>query len=155
MIKTGKISEICKTALTESQFIVDIKINNANDVFVSIDDYNGLTIEECKRISRFIESQFDREIEDFSLEVGSPGLSKPFKVDEQYKKALNTEVDVVLTDGEKINGILTKFDSDHIEVTESKKVKINNKKQIVEEKHVVSMNDIKTTKSVVTFSKQK
>jgi len=155
MIKTEKISEICKTALTESQFIVDIKINNANDVFVSIDDYNGLTIEECKRISRFIESQFDREIEDFSLEVGSPGLSKPFKVDEQYKKALNTEVDVVLTDGEKINGILTKFDSDHIEVTESKKVKINNKKQIVEEKHVVSMNDIKTTKSVVTFSKQK
>lgn len=155
MITIDKISELCKTALTESQFIVDIKINKANDIFVLIDDYNGLTIEECKRISRFIESHFDRDVEDFSLELGSPGLGKNFKVDEQYKKALSTEVEVLLTDGEKLKGILTKFEDGNIEIIESKKVKINNKKQNVEEKHIVSKSDIKSTKSVITFSTKK
>jgi len=120
---------------------------------VSIDDFNGLTILECKRISRFVESQLDREIEDFSLELGSPGLSKSFIVDEQYKKALNTEVEVVLIDGEKLCGILTNFMDGSIEITESKRVKIKNKKQDIEEKHIVLINNIKTTKSVITFSK--
>ncbi len=154
MMQAEKISEICKTALTESQFIVEIKINNANDIYVSIDDFNGLSIQECKRISRFVESQLDREVDDFSLELGSPGLSKPFRVDEQYKKALNTEVEVVLNDGEKFCGVLSKFEDDSVELTETKKVKVNNKKQDVEEKHIVSKSDIKTTKSIITFSKK-
>ncbi len=156
MIGKDQISEICKTALSESQFLVEIKVNKANDIFVYIDDYNGLTIEECKRISRLIESQFDRDEEDFSLEVSSPGLSKSFKVDEQYKKALNTEIEVLLTDGEKIRGILTNINDENnsIEILKIKKVKIDNKKQNIEEKHIILKRDIKTTKSVIIFSKK-
>lgn len=154
MIKKEKISELCEAALSDSQFVVDIKINNANDIFVYIDDFDGLKIEECKRISRFIESNLDREVEDYSLEVGSPGLSKAFKVENQYKKAINTEVEVILNDGEKIIGKLCSVNDENIIVAELKKVKVNNKKQEIEENHIINKNDIKSTKSIVTFSKK-
>jgi len=154
MMKSEKISELCETALTDTQFVVDIKINNSNDIYIYIDDFNGLTIEECKRISRFIESQLDRDSEDFSLEVGSPGLSKPFKVDQQYKKAINTIVEVMMNDGEKITGTLSEFNNGAITVTETKKVKIKNKKQEVQENHIIERNNIKSIKSVISFSKK-
>ena len=154
MMQKDKISEICLAALNENQFIVDISVNNANDVFVYIDDFNGLTIEECQRISRFIESNFDREVEDYSLEVGSPGLSKPFKVDKQYQKALNTEVEIVAVDGEKIVGTLTAFDNDTVEVTKTVIKKINNKKQEVKEIHKIDRINIKSTKSEISISKK-
>ncbi len=151
MIKTENIATLCKDALSDSQFIVDIKINNANDIFVYIDDFNGLTIEECKRINRYIESQLDRETEDFSMEVGSPGLAKPFKVDEQYKKSLNTQVEMVFIDGEKIIGILSDFNESEITIQTTETQKINNKKQEVTENHIFKKNNIKTTKSIISF----
>ena len=153
MIKAEKISEICNDCLTDSEFIVDIKINNANDIFVYVDDLEGITVEACKRISRHIESQFDREIEEFSLEVGSPGLSKPFKVDQQYHKAINTNVEVVTVDGEKICGILSAFNDGNIVVTKTFIKKINNKKQEVQEEYKIDKTNIKSTKSEISFSK--
>lgn len=153
MMKAEKILEICKTCLIESEFIVDIKINNANDIFLYVDDFNGITIEACKRISRYIESQFDRDIEDFSLEVGSPGLSKPFRVDQQYLKALNTNVEVVTLDGEKICGKLSAFNENAIVITKTLKKKIDNKKQEIQEEYTIDKINIKSTKSEISFSK--
>ena len=51
----------------------------------------GVTIEECAKVSRIIESGLDREIEDFELEVSSPGLNSPFKVLPQYFKNIGKE----------------------------------------------------------------
>ncbi|MDD2634893.1 MAG: ribosome assembly cofactor RimP [Bacteroidales bacterium] len=153
MIKVEEISRICESCLNNSEFIVDIKINNANDIFVYVDDLNGITIEACKRINRYIESQLDREVEDFSLEVGSPGLSKPFKVDKQYLKALNTNIEVVTKDGEKICGKLSAFNDNDIVITKTFKKKVNNKKQEVQEEYKIDKTNIKSTKSEISFSK--
>ena len=152
-MKAEKISEICQACLNDSEFIVDIKINNANDIFLYVDDLNGITIEACKRISRYIESQLDRDTEDFSLEVGSPGLSKPFKVDQQYLKALNTNIEVVTKDGEKICGKLSAFNDDNIVVTKIFNKKIANKKQEVQEEYIIDKTNIKSAKSEISFSK--
>ncbi len=153
MIKAEKISEICKAFLNESEFIVDIKINNANDVFLYVDDLNGITIEACKRISRHIESQLDRDAEDFSLEVGSPGLSKPFRVDQQYLKAIGTNVEVVTKDGQKICGKLSAFNDEDIVVIKTFIKKIANKKQEVHEEYIIEKINIKSVKSEISFSK--
>ena len=151
MINKNEIEKLCKSALTETQFLVEIKINPANDIYIAIDDFNGLNIEECKRISRFIEENLNRDKEDFSIELGSPGLSNPFKVTEQNQKSLNKEIEVVLKTGEKISGILTSIREDEILVTYSYFAKMANKKQQISEISKIIFKDIKTTKSVISF----
>jgi ribosome maturation factor RimP len=108
--------------LKEKQFLVDIKHTENNQVLVYIDDYNGLTIAECKRISKTIASVFDREVEDYSLEVSSPGLDKPFKVIDQYFKNLNKYIFVLLKDGIKYEGILKSVDDRGIRLEITKKI---------------------------------
>lgn len=151
MIDKKEIEDLCKSTLTETQFLVEIKISNNNDIFVTIDDFNGLNIEECRRISRFIEENLDRDKEDFSIEVSSPGLSNPFKVPEQYQKSLNKEVEVILKTGEKITGTLTTIRDDEIIISYSYFAKMANKKQQISEISKIKFKDIKSTKSVISF----
>lgn len=151
MIDKKEIENLCKSTLTETQFLVEIKISNNNDIFVTIDDFNGLEIEECRRISRFIEENLDRDKEDFSIEVSSPGLSNPFKVPEQYQKSLNKEVEVILKTGEKITGTLTTIRDDEIIISYSYFAKMANKKQQISEISKIKFKDIKSTKSVISF----
>lgn len=151
MIIKEDILNFCKTTLSESQFVVEINILRGNEIFVVIDDFNGLSIEECQRISKLIESNLDRETEDFSLEVGSPGLSNPFRVFEQYQKHIGKEVEVLLTDGEKITGTLTYASTDEIMVSFTYTAKMANKKQEISEISKIKTRDIKSTRSVILF----
>ena len=153
MFGKDKILNLCMEALSASQFVVDVKINNANDIFVYIDDFEGLTIEECRRINHYIESGLNREEEDFSLEVSSPGLSNPFKVKEQYTKNLNKKIEIITTDGEKIEGFLIEISENFIVIENSVIKKINNKKQEVKEQHKLEFVNIKTAKNIISFNK--
>jgi ribosome maturation factor RimP len=151
MLNKEDITNICKSALSENQFLVEVKITPGNDIFVSVDDFNGLSIEECQRISRHIESQLDRETEDFSLEVGSPGLSNPFKVFEQYQKHLGKEVEVLMKDGEKHAGTLSTASTEEIMLSQTYTAKMANKKQQISEIIKIRVQDIKSTRSVISF----
>lgn len=151
MILKEYIENICKTALTDSQFIVEVKVGSNNDIIVSIDDFEGLSIEECQRISKTIESQIDREKEDYSIEVSSPGLSNAFKVKEQYLKCINSEVEILLVDGEKVIGTLISFEDSFLVISNTTTKKIENKKQQVTEQTKINFNNIKSTRSVISF----
>ncbi len=151
MINKEDIENICKTALKDSQFIVEVKVSRNNDIIVSIDDFDGLSIEECKRISRFVESHFDRDVEDYSLELGSPGLANPFKVRQQYVKNLGKEVECVTIDGEKASGTLLSVEDEYIVVGRTFTKKIENRRQTVNEETKINFSDIKSTRSVISF----
>ena len=142
------IKNSVKSQLKEHQFVVDIKQSNSNQIFVYIDDFNGLTIDECRRISKSIESVFDREVEDYSLEVSSPGLDKPFKVIEQYKKNINKEIKLVLKDGISHEGILTSIDADGLNLTVKKKL---NKKETIDTTEYFNFNQIKKANLKIDF----
>jgi len=136
-------------------FVVDIKVSTANKIQVYIDSPVGIDIETCIELSRYIESQLDREVEDFELDVSSAGLSDPFKVHQQYLKNLNREVCVVLTDGKKITGELTKVTDDSITLIyeEIAKVGAKGRRKKVEQENEFSFSDIKQTTVVVSFKK--
>ncbi len=106
--------------LTESQFLVDVQVKSGNAVRVYIDNYKGLTIDECKKLSRRIESILDAENVEFELEVSSPGVGKPFKVIQQYHKSIGRPVEVVCKDGIKIAGILSEVSEAEIVVLPDK-----------------------------------
>jgi ribosome maturation factor RimP len=134
-------------------FLVEVSLSSDNRVRVYIDSVDGVSINKCVELSRYLNSAFDREEEDYDLEVSSPGLDMPLKVKEQFKKNLNKEISIVLIDGKKYKGILTAFDDEGIEAEVKLKVKADNqkKKKEIIEKQIFKFNDIKAVKPVVSF----
>jgi ribosome maturation factor RimP len=153
MISKDFITQIVENNLdSEAHYIVDIKIDSSNKISVLVDGKEGFTINECVKISRAIEGSLDREKEDFELQVSTPGLDMPFKVNQQYEKNLNKEVEVKLSDGNKIVGKMTEITDDTITVEYKKKEKVegHKKKQTIEYKDVFKKEEVET-RLVISF----
>ena len=91
-------------------FLVDIEISQDDKIVVEIDHADGVWIEDCVQLSRFIEDHLSRDEEDYELEVGSAGLGQPFKVPQQYVNFVGKEVEVLDADGKKFRGVLKAVD---------------------------------------------
>jgi ribosome maturation factor RimP len=102
MIEKQKIEELFEEhAKGSGLFLVSVKVSNSNRIIILADKNDGITIDECAAIHRYIENGLDRVKEDFELQVSSPGLDVPFTVIEQYYKNENRKVEVVDNDGSK------------------------------------------------------
>ena len=107
MIEQGDIETHLKEILAKAGcFLVDIRVDKRNRILVHIDQDEGVSIDDCVKISKELETRLDRDSEDFALEVSSPGLDSPFKVMEQYHKNMGTRVRVELKEGETLEGKL-------------------------------------------------
>ena len=80
-------------------FLVEVAISPDDKIVVEIDHKEGVWIEDCVELSRYIESKLNREDEDYELEVGSAGIGQPFKVLQQYTNHIGKEVEVLRKDG--------------------------------------------------------
>lgn len=85
-------------------FLVEIAVKPGNVIRIHVDRPDGISIDECVKISRHVNEMLDRDVEDYSLEVSSPGLGTPFKVKQQYEKNAGQTIDVLLSDGSRIAG---------------------------------------------------
>lgn len=107
MIKTEFIRDLLEGELAQrGLFLVEVLVTPANKIVVYLDSLQGVTLEECMQVSRFLENRLDRNEEDFELEVSSPGLDKPLKLPVQFEKNVGRMLDVVKSDGIKITGKL-------------------------------------------------
>ena len=79
-------------------FLVDVEISADDRISVEIDHAEGVWIEDCADLSRFIESKISREEEDYELEVGSAGLGQPFRVKRQYEIHVGHDVETQTVD---------------------------------------------------------
>jgi ribosome maturation factor RimP len=124
MIAKETVREIVEEYLRGSNiFLVDVRIGVSNRITVLADKNEGITIDECAGIHRHIESRLDREIEDYELQVSSPGLDSPFIVIEQYRKNEGKKVEVTDTTGMKYSGTLKNVNSGGFELETEVKVK--------------------------------
>jgi ribosome maturation factor RimP len=154
MITKETVTSFVAPLLEDSDlFIVDIQINPGNAIEVLVDRDSGLTIDDCKKVSRAIEGSLDREVEDFSLEVSSPGVGKPLLVKRQYFKNVGRNVAIKTIDGQKIEGQLTLANDENIQVDFREKELIPGKKskQWVEKQVVLTYAEIKETKITISF----
>ncbi len=134
-------------------FVVDVTVQPGNTIVVEIDNREGVDIDRCVELSRFIESKLDRDTEDFELEVGSAGLTSPFKVLGQYRKNIGNEVEVLTKGGVKLSGVLKDAGEECFTVTITKKVKPENAKRKieVEEDLTFAYDEVKYTKYLIRF----
>lgn len=134
-------------------FIVDITVSPDNNIVVDLDSMEPLDIDTCARITRAIEADFDREAEDYQLEVGSAGLTSPFKVKGQYVKNIGNEVEVITRDGRKFSGTLVEAGDDSFTVEVPTKEKVEGKKrpEIVNRPVTTAYADAKTVRYLIRF----
>ncbi|WP_295729446.1 ribosome assembly cofactor RimP [uncultured Muribaculum sp.] len=105
-------------------FLVDVEVRPGNSIIVEVDSPESMDIDKCVEITRKIEERFDRDVEDYELEVGSAGLTAPFKVPGQYYKNVGNPVEVLTLDGRKIKGTLTEVADEARSFTVTTKVKV-------------------------------
>ena len=156
--KYMKISEIIDAIGSEivarGLYIIEVTVSKDNDVEVTIESEEGkVELEDCVAISRFFETKFDRETEDYSLTVTSAGLDQPFKVLKQFVKAVGKKVEVQLKGGKKMIAVLEAADEESITLKYSQKetVEGKKKKEIVEHVDRFTMDQVNSVKPHLSF----
>jgi ribosome maturation factor RimP len=149
-----KVNLLLTEALSEkpSLFLIDVTITDAFKVIITLDDDNGVVLQDCIDVSRVIENNLDREEQDFSLEVASAGVSSPLKHIRQYKKNVGRTL-IVKTETENIEAELVEANDDFVilswKAREPKK--IGKGKETVQKTLEVPYGDIKEAIVTVTF----
>lgn len=154
MIDLQSVKEIVNEGIQGTDlFVVDITVSPDNRIVVEVDNDEGVDIDRCTTLHRYIESRLDREVEDYELEVGSAGITSPFKVVRQYQKNIGNEVEVLTRSGQKLTGTLKAADEEAFTLTITKKVKPEGAKRKieVEEDLTFPYNEIKYTKYIIRF----
>jgi ribosome maturation factor RimP len=151
--ETEKIEEFVKRfiAKTEGLFLIEVKSAPGNKITVLLDGDKGVTIENCtavnKALYKFIEETQLFGDNNFSLEVSSFGVDKPLVLLRQYKKNIGRNVEVVLTDGQKVEGKLADANEEQI-IIEQKTGKGN---KMTTKTTTILFNQIKHTTVLITF----
>ena len=154
MIVKDTVYKLVEEALADSEsYIVDVIVRPGNQIIVELDNDEGMDLDECIQVNRFIEEHLDREVEDYELEVGSAGVTSPFKILRQYQKNIGNEVEVLSKDGRKFTAMLKDANEDTFTVTITKKVKLegDKRKRDVEEDIVLPYDAVKYCKYQIRF----
>lgn len=155
MIDKNVVKKLVEEWLQDKEyFLVSIEISPDDRIVVEIDHADGVWIEDCVALSKYIEDHLNRDEEDYELEVGSAGLGQPFKVPQQYINFIGKEVEVLDADGKKVKGILKAVEGNDFTVGVEGKVKVEGKKRPVKQEvdHVYQMDKVKYTKYIISFN---
>lgn len=154
MISKAKVTEIVEQWLTGKEyFLVDVSVSADDRIVVEIDHADGVWIEDCVQLSRFIEDNLNREEEDYELEVGSAGIGQPFKVLQQYVNHIGKEVEVLAGDGKKYRGLMARADEANFTVVVQVKEKPEGSKRpvLVDKEYTWRYEEVKYTKYLIKF----
>lgn len=149
-----KVQKLLEKGLEEdsSLFLIDFTVTPDNKIKVIIDGDNGVTVNDCIKISRAIEHNLDREEQDFALEVASAGATAPLIMPRQYKKNIGRKLEVQTSD-DSYEGKLTQTNEDCIvlEWKAREPKPVGKGKVTVQKRKEINFSDIKKAKVVLKF----
>lgn len=154
MIKKESVNQLIEEFLLDTDYyLVNLYISANSKILIEIDSFQGVSIESCVDLTRYIESRLNRDDEDYELEVGSAGLTEPFKVLKQYEKNLGNEVETLTNEGLKIKGVLSEVYDDHFMLKVEKLIKPEGSKRKIKviEPMIFKYQEIKSTKYIINF----
>ena len=154
MIERNTVKTVVEEWLSGNDyFLVDVTFTPDDRIVVEIDHADGVWIEDCAELSRFMQERLGEELEDYELEVGSAGIGQPFKVEQQYANHVGKDVEVLDAEGKKVQGVLKQVEGRDFVVTVKEKQKLEGKKrpQLVEVDKTYNMDNIKYTKYLLSF----
>lgn len=152
--------DVVKAAVEEwlsqnDYFLVDVDMTPDGRIVIEIDHADGVWIEDCAALSRFLQERLGEELSEYELEVGSAGIGQPFKVVQQYINHIGKEVEVLAADGKKYQGVLQSVADDGLSfvVVVKEKQKIEGKKRpvLVDVEKTFNTNEVKYAKYLLAF----
>lgn len=139
MIDKEKIRAAADEAVKDTdKFVVEVKVAPDNTIEVFVDSDTFVTIDDCATISRFIEQRFDRDVEDYCLSVFSYGLCGPLKMERQFRKYIDKDVEIKQKGHPRVTAKLVSFEGDAVKVVVEQKNK--KKKKEAEQNEVVTLS---------------
>lgn len=133
MITKEDIEEIiAKGWDRDDLFVTQLSVAPGNNIRILIDGDNGVNLEDCIALSRLVEGSYDREVEDFSLDILTHGVSESLVMPRQYKKNVGREIKVKTITDESYEGLLKEANDEHIVVYFTYKERVEGKKKKVE-----------------------
>ncbi len=151
--KQNIINLINQHVLETNLYLVHLEISASSKIVIKIDSENKITIKDCIALSRHIESNLDRERQDFELEVSSPGATEPFKVLNQYKSHIGKNVIIKQINEQILQGKLLQVSNEFLEIETTERIKKEIGKGYQQKIATINLpfNQIKETKSVLPF----
>ncbi len=139
--------------LGNEYFLVDVNFAADDRIVIEIDHADGVWIEDCAELSRFLQERLGDELGEFELEVGSAGLGQPFKVAQQYINHIGDTLEVLQADGKKVQGVLKAVDAPSFTITVQEKQKQEGKKRpvLVDVDKTYQMDEVKYAKYLLAF----
>ena len=156
MIDKNVIKNAVEEWLEQNEYyLVDVEMTPDERIVIEIDHADGVWIEDCADLSRFLQEKLGEELGDYELEVGSAGIGQPFKVIQQYRNHIGKEVEVLQQNGLKIQGILKEVSEDGTQfvITAKEKQHVEGKKRpvLVEVDKPFAIAEVKYCKYVLNF----
>jgi ribosome maturation factor RimP len=94
-----------------TRYLVHAEVRPSGKAIVEVDDDKAITLNDLVELNRALREEFAERLDDVELEVGSPGMGRPFRVMRQYQKHTGRVVEVLLNDGRKLSGVLATADA--------------------------------------------
>ena len=156
MIDKNNIQAAVEEWLQQNDYyLVDVDMTTDDRIVIEIDHADGVWIEDCAELSRFLQEKLGDELGDYELEVGSAGIGQPFKVVQQYRNHIGKEVEVMEANGQKTQGQLKEVatDGSTFVVATKEKQHVEGKKRpvLVEADKTFAVADIKYCKYLLNF----
>jgi ribosome maturation factor RimP len=154
MITRESVTQLIEAKIAETDmFIVDVTVRPGNVIDVTLDRDAGITIEDCTGVHRHLLHEMDREVEDYSLEVSSPDLTKPLMVLRQYIKNIGRDLAVKKADKSKIEGRLLAANEQEITLLTEQKEEVPGKKgkKLVEREITIPFTEMTEAKVMIRF----
>jgi ribosome maturation factor RimP len=151
MMTAENIRELIENELSgKGFFLVDIQVKPSGKIVVFADNFSGITLDDCVSVTQLIESKMGSNMENYELEVSSPGLDNPLKLPVQYRKNTGRMIRIVNNIGEIMEGRIKDAGEEKfmLEMTEKKKKekkKNETQLQFIE----IEYTNVKTAKLII------
>jgi ribosome maturation factor RimP len=153
MVTNERIKELVEQSLADqNHFLVDLVVNSKSNpikITVVLDGDKGISIDDCATLSRTFATLLDEEnsLENYALEVTTPGLDQPLKLKRQYVKNIGREVKIQLKDKKIERGKLVESTEDTVVIEHE--VKEGKQKEL--KKTTFTFEEIERTLVEVSF----
>lgn len=156
-LDASHIERLINSALEEHThlFVVDFDISSQNHIKLVIDGDRDVSIQDCIALSRAVEHNLDREVEDFSLDVTSFGATSPLRLPRQFQKNINRKLEVKLED-QTIKADLVEANDESISLEwKAREPKpVGKGKHTVQKTKTIPLQDIIEAKVMINFNKK-
>lgn len=136
-------------------FLVEVKQHGNHKLEIFIDSDTGITFDKCRKVSRHLEAVLDEKLwlgEKYTLDVSSPGITRPLKLKRQYQKNIERKMEVKLVEKGKEEGILKRVSDTGIVLEKKQRVKVGKKKKTEVVETEIPFDQIKEAKVKISFN---